>query len=434
MALEFAHGTVSWLAADVATTTYVVSGLSFQPKALRFFWTGTQTAGNTGTTLNGRRGVGFAVGTSDRRCAGSMSVQGSAAADTDTYAANDCVVAVTDGAGAFTAKLDLSAIASDGFTLIVDDQIPANLVVRWEAWGGSDITVATVGDIAEPAATGNQNYTVTGFTADGANQCVMFAGVASTAAVGTPAVTDSCFSVGFASGTAAANQVHVTGNSDEGSATMDTDRYCQSGECLSQITTAGGNPNARASLTAWGTNLFTLNWAARGVTNRRSIFMAIKGGQWSVGELTIDGTTLNATSTVSGKTFVPLGVSMISIAAAESTAATSSTNDILLMGTASSTSSRYGLSYYDFNGSANATVYIGSRSDAVLHFYDGAGANNKSFDISAMNSDGFTVIVDDAGAAAAAEWIGYLTFGSQVVAIPNKVYRYLQAVKRAATY
>jgi hypothetical protein len=36
MALEFAHGSIRVATSDVTTTVLTVSGLSFQPKALRF--------------------------------------------------------------------------------------------------------------------------------------------------------------------------------------------------------------------------------------------------------------------------------------------------------------------------------------------------------------------------------------------------------------
>ncbi len=177
--------------------------------------------------------------------------------------------------------------------------------------GGDDITVAEALSIAEPVATGNVDYTVTGFTADGVGQVVMFAGVQQTGA--SPAVgrQDSGRCVGFASGTAAANNAVAMGNSDDGSATMDTDGYCKTGECLGMIAVAGGNPSARAQLTQWNTNGFRLNWIARVTTNRRYIALAIKGGLWQAGSYTINGNTLNATATVSGLAFQPLGVDLI---------------------------------------------------------------------------------------------------------------------------
>ena len=90
MALEYAHGAIQWLAADVATTVYTVSGLSFQPKALRFSWNGLQSATDAASAaVNLQRGGGFAVDTSNRRCVGSFSQDTAATSNCGTVARND---------------------------------------------------------------------------------------------------------------------------------------------------------------------------------------------------------------------------------------------------------------------------------------------------------------------------------------------------------
>jgi hypothetical protein len=240
VALSYAHGAVQWLSADAVNTTYPVTGLSFQPKAIRFYWVGLQSATDAvSDAVSSRRGVGFAVSTSSRRAIGTFSQDTPTAANCGDAARNDCVACTTDGAGASDGRLDISAIASDGFTLIVDDAAPANVTVFWEAWGGTGITVAVIGDIAEPASNGTQNYTVTGFTSDGANQVVMFAGCQSTAALNTDAADDAGLHVGFATGTASTDQITVVGNADDASPTMDTDGYCQTGQCISMVPIGG---------------------------------------------------------------------------------------------------------------------------------------------------------------------------------------------------
>jgi hypothetical protein len=413
MALSYAHGVIRWLSTDAATTVYTVSGLSFQPKALRFYWVGLRTDLSPDASASMRRGVGFAVSTSERRSVASFSEDLAGSATTATVAANDCVVCTVDGAGNRDGELDLNSITSDGFTLIVDDQGVASFDVFWEAWGGTDITVAAVGDFAEPAATGNVDYTVTGFTSGATDQVVMFAGVQSTAAINTALADDSGMHVGFAASTTAADNVTVCGNSDDGSGTMDTDGYCQDGECLSMITVAGGNPNARAALTAFGTNNFRLNWIARGVTGRKSIFLAIKGGAWKSGALTINGNSGGATATVSGLSFTPVGMSLIGRMTAENTSATSTANDRIGFGNGSSTTTRAYATCIDVDATASAGIYLGDGTDQVLAYTTSTGiaAIATAYDINAMNSDGFQLIVDTAGGVAS-EFIGYLTFGN----------------------
>jgi len=206
--LQFAHGSVRWLAADAATTTYAVTCTdvggagTFQPKAIRFYWNGIGTGADANSTsLDLHHGIGFATGTAARRCVSGYSQDAAAAALCGSGCHDAAVAATIDGAAAYTGLLDLSSLDAGGFTLVVDDQVPVNLSVHWEAWGG-DLSVATVGSIAEPASTGSVNYTVTGFTSDGGQQVVMFAGCQSTAVVPAAVADDNGICIGFASAAA----------------------------------------------------------------------------------------------------------------------------------------------------------------------------------------------------------------------------------------
>lgn len=414
MALDFAHGSVQWLTTDVLNATKVITGLGFTPKAIRFYWVGLSSASPTNGVsgaVNERRGVGFAVSAASRRCVGTFAEDDNNAASNDgSVASNDCAVITVDGAGVVDGKLDISSFDTNGFTLIVDDVVPANITVFWEAWGGADITAAVVGDIAEPAATGTQNYTVNGFTSDGLNQCVMFAGVQSVSALNTGEGQDSGLCVGFATSTSLTNNVVVVGNADDNSATGDTDGYCRQGECLAQIVIAGGNPNARASLSAWGTDLFTLNWAARATTNRRNIFLAIKGGSWQASSYTIAGNTLNSTTTISELPFYLKGISLIGRMTVQSTAGTSTAQDRIGFGSGLSTTSRNSAGVLDNNAADPSEIGTIIRYDSVLSFPTAVGAVQATYDINAFNLNQFQIIVDTAGGVAN-EFHGYLAFG-----------------------
>jgi hypothetical protein len=430
MALQFAHGEIQWLTTQALNTLITVSGLGFEPKAIRFYWVGLQS--NSPTTgvsqaVNERRGVGFAVSAASRRSVGTFNQDNSAAANCGSVATSTACVITVNGNGTVDGLLDIDSINTDGFVMIVDDVTPANITVFWEAWGGTDISIATVGDITEPAATGTQNYTVNGFTSDGLNQCVMLAGVQSTQALGTGQAQDSGLHVGFATSTATANQVTVCGNSDDGSATMDTDGYSIQGECLSMIQIAGGNPNARARLSAWGTNLFTLNWLARATTGRRSIFLAIKGGSWQSGTYTINGNTLNATATVSNLPFFPLGVSLIGRMTATQTAGTSTIQDRIGFGSGKGKSgdsaidiTRNAAGILDEDGTANVEINTYVAYNAVLGFPSNAGGIQATYDLNSVTANSFEIIVDVAGGVAN-ELQGYLTFGSQRNAVPISI-------------
>ncbi len=415
MPLNFAHGSVQWLTTDALNATKVVTGLGFTPKALRFYWVGLQSNSPTNAASNGpneNRGVGFAVGPTSRRCVGTSNINADGNGSTNTtIASDDCAVVTVSSAGTANGKLDISSFDSDGFTLIVDDVVPANITVFYEAWGGQDITVAAVGDIAEPAATGTVNYTVNGFTSDGRNQVVMFAGVQSTNAVNTGQAQDSGLCVGFATSTASANNVVVVGNSDTLSDPTDTDGYCFQGDCLAQIVIAGGTVvNARASLSAWGTDQFTLNWTARATTNRRNIYLAIKGGSWQASSYTIAGNTLNSTTTVSDLPFFLRGLSLIGRMTAQDTAGTATAQDRIGFGSGLSTTSRNSAGIIDQNGQGSTNINFVVQYNSVLSFPSTGGAVQATYDINAFNLNSFQIIVDTAGGVAS-EFQGYLAFG-----------------------
>jgi hypothetical protein len=239
----------------------------------------------------------------------------------------------------------------------------------------------------------------------------MFAGVQSVNAVNTGQGQDSGLCVGFASSTLSTNNVVVVGNSDTGSDATDTDGYCFQGDCLAQIVIAGGNPNARATLSAWGTDQFTLNWTNRATTNRRNIFLAIKGGSWRASSYTIAGNTLNSTTTVLDLPFFPLrGISLIGRMTAQSTAGTSTAQDRIGFGSGRSTASRNSAGVLDNNAADPSEIGTIVRYDSVLSFPTAVGAVQATYDINAFNLNSFQIIVDTAGGVAS-EFHGYLAFG-----------------------
>lgn len=417
--LYFSHGAVQWLTSQVLNTTIAVTGLGFSPKAIRFYWVGLQsnspTAANS-QAVSERRGIGFASSATSRHAVGTFSADNSGNADCGSAWISDGCVVTVDGTGLIDGRLDISSIDADGFTLIVDDVAIANITVYWEAWGGPDITNVTIGAIAEPAATGTQNYTATGFVAVPGipDQCVMFAGVQTVNASGTGQAQDSGLHVGFATSdrNGSPSQITLCGNSDDGSATMDTDGYNYTGQCISMIVIAGGNPDARATLTTFGTDQFTLNWIARATTNRRSIYMAIKGGQWEANSTTIAGNTLNSTTTIGDKPFNLRGVSLIGAMKTQSTISTSTLQDRMGFGSGLSTASRNSAAVNDVDNLATSNVATSVNYTQVLVYPSTAGALQTAYDISNLRANSLTLITDTAGGVAN-EWIGYLIFGDK---------------------
>lgn len=412
MAMGFAQGAIQWLTSDALNATKVVTGLGFSPKAIRFYWMGHQSATDSFTqTVSERRGIGFCSSPTIRRAVGTFSADNAAAADCGSVAANDCVCITVNGTGAVDGKLDISSIDVDGFTLIVDDATPANLTIFYEAWGLDDIQQVTIGDIAEPAATGTQNYTANGFNARGDNQIVMFAGVQSTAALNTGQAQDSGLCVGASSGTATANNIVVVGNSDDGSDPMDTDGYARASECLAMIVIAGGNPNARAVLSAFGTDTFTLNWTARGTTNRRYIYMAIKGGGWQVGSYTIREDA-GRTAAVSNLPFNLKGISFMGARKTQAAAGTATAQDSIGLGSASGLLERKAMGVLDENGTASSEIDLAISYDSISSYPSATGTEQARQDLSVFGYNNFTVTNEIDVGGPENEWMGYVAFGS----------------------
>jgi hypothetical protein len=422
MALEVAHGTVEWLTTTAAAGTYVVSSLTFQPKAIMFFWVGVPSGGADAlsSSVDQRRGVGFATSTSARRAVASYDDNGVGTSDCATVAADDCIACTLDNTGARDAELDITAFAANGFTLTVDDQLATgNITVFWIAWGGDDITVAAVGDYAEPAAAGDVNVTVTGFTADGADQVLIVASVQSTAAINTSLVENGGLSIGFATGTGATEQCTVAGSDDHASTATDTDGFGRAGVVQAQCAVGGGTAWITGALSAWGADQFTITYAGTTfVSGRKAIYLAMKGGKWKAGGYAIAGDTGSATATVPVP-FAPKGVAIIGRMTAEQSGTTGTAEDRIGIGVGTSTSSRRSQGMLNENATASSNVEVDStvQFDQVLAFPSATGTLQSAYDIDALNNADFRIIVDTAGGVAS-EWQGYLAFGDPSLQFP----------------
>jgi hypothetical protein len=404
----FSHGHVLWTAASTAGTTFAVSGLGFRPKALRFYWMGLGSSTDFfSSSTHMRAGVGFAVGASDRRCVGIQDQDAVGTQVCTTCYRNDAVAVTCTSTPAVDGLLDLQSIDSDGFTLVVDDASPVDVSVFWEAWGSDDNAfLAAIGEISEPAATGDVDYEC-GFKPS----VLMLAGVQGTAAANTVTRNDAQLMVGFATGSDDAQNVVVVGNDDDGSGTTDTDGYARAGECLAMIAVAGGNPSARAKMTGWRDRGFRLNWIARATTDRRTIYLAIAGGQWRCGGYLITGNSGGATRTVDGLGFRPAGVLFAGAMRTQSAAGTSTTEMRVGLGTATSPSSRRAMGLLSENGNATASeIELAIDYDSCLAFPSPAGAVQAAYDLDAVLADGFRVVVDTAGGVAN-EFQAFLAFG-----------------------
>jgi len=418
MALEFAHGDLAWNAADGIGVTYTVSGLPFRPKALLFVLNGQSSAVDAVTdALNARLSIGFATSTSNRRCIAFMSVDAAPTSDCQEVYSNLGVALTISAVPAQDGQLDLNAVNNDGFQLVVDDPPPVDLRLFWYAWGGDDIQNVAIGEIAEPAAIGNQSYSVTGWLPNVGDNVVFFVGCQLTGAVPTSAAVDAGLMFGFATGIGAGNQHVIVSNEDDGSGNMDTDGYARGDECLALIAVGGAaSPDARASFNGFDSLGFDLNWLERGLTNRRYIYLAIQGGSWKAGDFTLDVTTIGNTATISGLAFQPKGALHSSHRQVQDPVDTTHTDAIIGVGAWSSLTSRRAMGYQGDNGGTTADLFLGIEYDQIVVHPATGPIVYYSLDINAINSDGFQVIVDQGtGGAPQTFFEGFLAFGDAPV-------------------
>jgi hypothetical protein len=409
MALFVASGSGLWQTTDTVGTVFTHTGLGFALKAL-IVW---RSLFGDSETQPDARCIGFATSVTDRRCnmVGGADASGSADTNAGNHAA--AILALQASGASWDALLDIDSITADGFTLIVDDQITTGATCRyhWIALGGSDITAASTGVITEPGATGIVSYTAgAGFQPT----LVFFSGTQLTTAAPSFAVVDSGFMIGAASGTGAGNQFVLATNSDDGSATMDTDQYLRFDQCLAMMTLAGGNPNALATFNGFDSVGFDLDWTARAST-RQFIYLAIAAGSHvKVGKLTMDLATVGNTVTVSGLAFRP-GVGFICGSSIQECAAgVSVAESVMSCGSFTTALNRRASAVRDRNGTAAAEI-IQSYDAAVVWVQPGIALStyDATIDINAVNDDGFQLIVDDALSGSVD--LGYVVLGGVLV-------------------
>lgn len=402
MALEVATGVLATGTGAIGTTV-TVSGLAFQPKALIFFSNGRTSATSAAGRASSYTSIGFATGASNQ--VGLVSTSIDAGADSAGAAYQDvasCVV-IANGTAA-DGILRLQSINSDGFTLEVIDVFPRDTRFIYVAYGGSDITDATVSSVQGPVAPGTVDVTSLTFQPD----ILLFAGQEFGAATTQTNATASILFFGAASGTASANQGVIAWGQDDASATMDTGAYGRGGEVSARLGVS--SPIAvpdRASVSALSSTGFTLNFAAA-QNGDRIWFLAMKGGDWHV---TTSATRTDTTPwSLSGFGHQPAGLLVASVNRAEDAAGTGTRPSQMSMGAATGASSRASVFARDNNATATAEVSTGIQYDALYGNLDSTGAVVGLMDLSSIDSDGVTLVMDDADPTA--NWFFLVSAGS----------------------
>lgn len=370
----------------VAGTTIARTGYGFQPKAF-IIW----SAGRTDTVdAVGARDIVFSIGicasASQRSCLLGFSDNAAATSDASRVHRSDAVL-IEATATAVTGLLDISSFNTDGLTFIIDDQFVASLRVHVWAIGGADVTDAFVNTATLMDATGLRSRTDVGFRPD----VTFFVCAAQESGIFGTLDDASSINIGFA---VRADRQGAAGFRDrDGQATTDTARYSTDAECAS-ILPAGltnDSPVARAEFVSHDATGFTLNVLE---SEAREVgYLCIKGGRWDSGVLTTraDATPFSATGLAS----TPRGIFVFSHATSESTQDVSQATAVLGLGAASSTTNRGSQGIYNEDNVGTSDCNSIIEFDALLARTNAAGTIESLVDLSSINADGFTLVMDN---------------------------------------
>lgn len=403
MAMDSAVGSFNTGTGAIGTTV-VVSGLSFAPVVVFFWWNGRTETIDASGRRTATRGFSAASSTTSRRRVNTLAQDTPTTMVTNRSQDDTEVVAISTTSSTVDGLLDVQSFDSGGFTLVVDDQFTADYRVQFLALGGSDITDVNIDHFTKNTTTGNQDITSLSFEPD---LVLMFSSGQTT--MGGTIAADSRFCIGAID--SAGRQAVYAGGSNNNAGNAQTLSYCTDLECFAQYDAAITSVVDRASYVSMLSNGFRINWDENtGATADLIIFVALKGGNYRVDSL-LTQTDTTTDIVKSGFGFTPVSALFVSHAKAESTINTAQDDDDWSTGAFSSTSLRVAMATSDDDAAATAIVSSATEHDEVyINLNANTGAVEGLMDIKSIDSDGFTLIMDDADPSQAFVW--FIAFGS----------------------
>jgi hypothetical protein len=386
-----------------AATTVVRTGYGFQPKACLYWWSGRVESTTSFAAQNLQPGFGMATGPTSRACVTSYSQNGIGTMVTNRRHDNANVINLSTNVSTvdqLAASADLQSFDAGGQTLVITDSFSGALNIRVHclALGGSDLTDAAVVQFVGSGTTGAQDVTV-GFEPTG----VVLLGFGS----GTPpALTTPAFlSIGVATGASAQGVVSFI--DADNTSSSNTGHYGFGGDSAASWANYLAL-SARAAFTTMLPTGFRVTWT--GSTGQYLYALALRGGSMLVGNV-VTSTTLNATIVASGLGFTPTGVFLLSSSAAQDAAGTPALQANLSLGAFTSLTSRGAQSIVSNNAANSAVCASSINEDACLRMLNSGTVSAGVVDVSAVGSDGFTLIMDVADVTTA-KYVTYLAFGN----------------------
>ena len=359
--------------ANSGTGTQAVTGVGFQPAAVLFWWSSHTSVG---TTVNGRFGQGFTDGTNDGAACTAWEDSASTTSNTRERITNAACITLVDETGTLLMEAAISSLDSDGFTL------------NWTTAGGSRKIAylalggvsAYVGSQALTLSSGSQAVTGVGFALD----ALMMLGVEVATASGTTLRGGHAFGVATSTSDRMTNSHRFRdgGNRDGSSGMSDQQILIYADD--------SAIPETKWGLTAIGSDGFTLTEDLAGNSNF-TVFLALQGLEIAIGSLVQPAST--GTQSVTGLSFGP---DVVIFHGADQAAALDTwvaSGAGATRGISDGTTEGASWAFIDQGGSARPADSAWSETKAIISYDNTSGTASlvADADVSALNSDGFTV-------------------------------------------
>lgn len=383
----------------------------FTPKAL-LMWAGLQTASGAKSQAQFSLGVAGSGSTEIEAGYNSDDVVTTSDATRNIQIANRILRLDTAGTSTENVGVNFTSFDATGFSNNFVALSTVSPLYQYLAIGGADITNVFSGSYTMAISTGNQSVTGVGFRPD---VVFLFTTLATAA---SSANNNNQYSFGVMD--SAGNQWAITQKSQNGAATSNTNRAFDTSANLILTQTAADNVAHSQSFVSMDSDGFTINITTALGTASVVGFMAIKGGQWKVGNATQKTSTGNKSTT--GVGFTPRG--MIFGTVCDTTTSGVSTNARLCVGASTGASNNVSLwtgdadnsalMVTDTNMSSSKCIFMGTEG-VLAAVTTQAEANIDTFD-----SDGFTLNWTTADATSRA--FGFVAFGDNAAAAKAPVY------------
>lgn len=396
-----------------ATTEFdVAHNLGSTPIAFQLFLVGRTEAVDTVGGANMVRGIGFGVSSSVRATTFAASQDGQPTMVCDRGHRNDAVLGVLDTAGAVAGLLDIVSIGSTNIRFVVDQQFATAYRVLGVAYGGSDLTNATILQfVNKTGTTGTLDVTGLGFTCADDEAVAFLMSNRDTAA--SPAVAvDSTMMFGCATAPASGKSWVWCGSNDDGTTNAVAKSYCRADQVIGLINALHNSCVARAAFDAWITDGFRLNYSEVDSTAaHRTYALVIKGGRWRAGSLQTQ-TDTTTDITVSSLPATPRGGLLMSHGLAASADDTLDADDTWSVGVVIGASDEAAQGSHDNDTAGTSQVSTALEFDACYVQVD-SDAITGIMHCTAVNGTGWTFRMADADPAQAfVGWVALMDASS----------------------